>query len=132
VDGDSAHTDPIGIGLSNGSPLDVNIRESFPAAELQSLIRDFAGGKLGSNMMSITLRGSGHTHEGAAIPGALRLVRMRIGGWSSFFVAVFSEHQEQQERRPISNPGLPSKMACRPAHRRKPRGVLRDGLIWAG
>jgi hypothetical protein len=54
VDGDSAHTDPIGIGLSNGSPLDVNIRESFPAAELQSLIRDFAGGKLGSNMMSIT------------------------------------------------------------------------------
>lgn len=105
MDADPAHTDPIGIGLSNGSPVDVNIRESFPAPELRTLLRDFAHGRLGSNMMSITCADPVTLANAQQFPDRYDLVRMRMGGWSEFFVAMFPEHQEQHKRRPIFEAG---------------------------
>jgi pyruvate-formate lyase/deferrochelatase/peroxidase EfeB len=98
---DHAHRDPIGIGLSNGSPVDINIRESFPVEELQSLIRSFASGEIGSNMLSITCANPETLLKAQETPECYDLVRMRMGGWSEFFVAMFPEHQEHHKRRPI-------------------------------
>lgn len=100
-DGDPAHTDPIGVGLSNGSPVDINIRESFPLLQLEKLIREFALGKIGSNMMSITCADPATLREAQRFPERYDLVRNRMGGWSEFFVAMFPQHQEHHKRRPI-------------------------------
>ncbi len=98
---DPAHADPIGIGISNGSPADINIRESFDLRELEALIREFALGKLGPNMLSITCADRKTMMAAQQYPERYDLVRNRMGGWSEFFVAMFPEHQEQHKRRPI-------------------------------
>jgi pyruvate-formate lyase/deferrochelatase/peroxidase EfeB len=98
---DLAHYDPIGVGLSNGSPADINIREDFPFKQLKDLISDFAAGKIGSNMMTISCADPGTLAEAQRFPERYDLVRMRMGGWSEFFVAMFPHHQEHHKRRPI-------------------------------
>lgn len=101
TDGDPAHRDPIGVGLSNGSPADIKIRESFPLPELVRLIRRFAQGDLGPNMMSISCADSETLEAAQRYPERYDLIRMRMGGWSEFFVAMFPQHQEHHKRRPI-------------------------------
>ncbi|UCE17911.1 MAG: Dyp-type peroxidase [Gemmatimonadota bacterium] len=98
---DPAHTDPIGVGLSCGSPVDINIRENFPLEQLKELIRQFAEGKIGPNMMSISCADPSTLEEAQRFPERYDLVRMRMGGWSEFFVAMFPHHQEQHKRRPV-------------------------------
>jgi pyruvate-formate lyase/deferrochelatase/peroxidase EfeB len=93
--------DPIGLGLSNGAPVDINIRENFPAGELVELIRDFARGNLGSNMLSITCADPDTMAAAQRYPGRYDLLRVRMGGWSEFFAAMFPHLQEQHRRRPI-------------------------------
>jgi pyruvate-formate lyase len=93
--------DPIGIGLSNGSPVDINIREDFPEGELLELIVNFAQGELGSNMMSITCADPDTLTKAQNFPECYDLVRMRMGGWSEFFVAMFPQHQEHHKRRSL-------------------------------
>jgi pyruvate-formate lyase/deferrochelatase/peroxidase EfeB len=105
LDDDPAHTDPIGVGLSNGSPVDINIRESFPLPQLETLIRKFALGNIGPNMMSITCADPVTLAEAQRFPERYDLVRNRMGGWSEFFVAMFPHHQEQHKRRPIFEAG---------------------------
>jgi len=93
--------DPFGIGLSNGSPVDINIREDFPEGELLELIMKFANGELGPNMMSITCADPDTLTRAQSLPECYDLVRMRMGGWSEFFVAMFPHHQEHHKRRPL-------------------------------
>ncbi|MHB8069709.1 MAG: pyruvate formate lyase family protein [Desulfobaccales bacterium] len=93
--------DPIGIGLSNGSPVDINIREDLPEGELLELIVKFAQGELGPNMMSITCADPDTLTRAQSFPECYDLVRMRMGGWSEFFVAMFPHHQEHHKRRPL-------------------------------
>lgn len=100
VEGEKDENDPIGIGLSNGAPIDVNIRESFSLAELTDLIREFAQGRIGSNMMSISCADPDTLARAQRTPEAYDLIRLRMGGWSEFFVAMFPHHQEQHKRRP--------------------------------
>ncbi len=97
----SIEADPIGVGLSNGSPVDINIRENFPLDQLKSLIGGFALGELGANMMSISCADGATLADAQKTPERYDLVRMRMGGWSEFVVAMFPEHQEQHKRRPI-------------------------------
>lgn len=101
VDADPSHTDPIGVGLSCGSPVDINIREDFLKSELQDLIKKFAGGEIGSNMLSISCADPSTLAEAQRFPERYDLVRMRMGGWSEFFVAMLPDHQEQHKRRPL-------------------------------
>jgi len=98
---DPTHTDPIGVGLSCGSPVDINIRENFPLDQLKDLIRQFAEGAIGPNMLSISCADPSTLKEAQRFPERYELVRMRMGGWSEFFVAMFPHHQEQHKRRPI-------------------------------
>lgn len=99
--GDSIHEDPIGVGLSNGSPVDINIRENFPPDQLIRLISDFAKGRIGSNMLSITCADLKTMSAAQQNPECYDLLRNRMGGWSEFFVAIFPKHQEHHKRRPF-------------------------------
>lgn len=92
--------EPINHGIANCAPIDLNIREDFSLEDLTSLVRDFAHSKLGSNMMTVTC-GDHSTYMGAAeLPERYDLVRVRMGGWSEFFVTMFDFHQDYIMRRP--------------------------------
>jgi len=98
------NTDPINFGLSNASPVNINIREDFPHDEMKRLLKQFAAGELGSNMLSITA-GNPKTYEQAKkVPQIYDLVRCRQGGWSEFYGLMFPEHQRYIERRPYYGP----------------------------
>jgi pyruvate-formate lyase len=99
--GTSSTVDPIGVGLSNGAPVDINIRENYPLAQLVNLIGLFAQGEIGSNMMSISCADAATLQAAQQYPERYDLIRMRMGGWSEFFVAMFPLHQEHHKRRPI-------------------------------
>ena len=92
--------EPIYHGIANCSPIDLNIPEAFPLEKLVELIRDFAHGKLGSNMITVTCADP-DTYRGAAkFPERYDLVRVRMGGWSEFYVSMFDFHQDYIARRP--------------------------------
>jgi pyruvate-formate lyase/deferrochelatase/peroxidase EfeB len=99
--GKTIDDDPIGVGISNGAPVDINIRENFPKDQLIELVRGFAIGEFGSNMMSVTCADPETLLNAQEYPERFDLLRMRMGGWSEFFVAMFPHHQEQHKRRPI-------------------------------
>jgi Dyp-type peroxidase family len=91
--------EPITHGIANAAPSDLNIREDFPVERLTELVRAFAHGELGSNMVTITCADPS-TYDGAmAFPERYDLLRVRTGGWSEFFVSMFDFHQEYFRRR---------------------------------
>lgn len=107
ADDDPQVIDPVGIGISNGSPVDINIHESFPEEELVRLLRAFANGTHGGSMLSVSCSDPGTLVAAQNQPDCYDLVRMRMGGWSEFFVAMFPEHQEHHKRRPSFDPDVP-------------------------
>ena len=92
--------DSICIGISNAAPVDLNIRENFNESELQKVIKAFADGKIGSNMMTITTADPETYEQAVVYPEKYDLVRVRQGGWSEFYMAMFPEHQSYILRRP--------------------------------
>jgi pyruvate-formate lyase len=91
---------PVMARLGDGAPVDYNVREAFPQDRLVKMIRGFAGGN-GGSICTFTV-GDPETFAGAqADPERYNLVRVRMGGWTEFFVALFPHHQEQHKRRPL-------------------------------
>jgi Dyp-type peroxidase family len=89
--------------LWNTAPTDVNIREDFPVAELEKIIKAFGSG-VGSNLLTITCADPATFEQACQDPEKYDLVRVRVGGWSEYFVAMFPAHQQQHRRRPLSLP----------------------------
>jgi pyruvate-formate lyase len=87
----------------NVAPTDFNIRETFPVAELTEVIMAFAAGA-GSNLLTITCADPETFAAASQDPEKYDLVRVRMGGWSEYFVAMFPAHQDQHRRRPVSTP----------------------------
>lgn len=83
------------------TPVDINIPESTPEEKLTEVLRLFSQGKLGSNMMSVTCADLQTMYNAQEFPERYDLLRMRMGGWSEFFIAMYDAHQEQHVRRPI-------------------------------
>jgi Dyp-type peroxidase family len=94
----------IGHGLANAGPSDLNIAEDFPLAKLTELICDFSHSKLGSNMITITCADPATYEQAAEFPERYDLLRVRMGGWSEFFIAMFDFHQQYIQRRPYYTP----------------------------
>lgn len=94
----------IGHGLANAGPSDLNIGEDFPLDRLTDLIRAFSHSELGSNMITITCANPATYEQAMQFPEKYDLVRVRMGGWSEFFVAMFDFHQEYIRRRPYYAP----------------------------
>ncbi len=89
----------IGHGIANAAPPDLNIAEDFPHDQLVAFLRDFAQGRTGSNMMTISCASPSTLAAAMQEPERYDLVRMRTGGWSEFYVAMFDFHQEYLRRR---------------------------------
>ncbi|HHL31443.1 MAG TPA: Dyp-type peroxidase [Oceanospirillales bacterium] len=94
----------INIGLSNASPTDVNIYEDFSVTDMKKVINKFAKGTIGSNLLTVTTGDPETFQQALTYPEKYDLVRVRQGGWSEFYIAMFPEHQAYIARRPYYSP----------------------------
>ncbi|MDQ3749832.1 MAG: pyruvate formate lyase family protein [Acidobacteriota bacterium] len=89
--------------LGDGAPADYNLPEDFPLPLLVEQLKAFAQGK-GGSVATFTVANP-QTFLGAQQdPDSFNLVRVRMGGWTEFFICLFPEHQEQHRRRPLFIP----------------------------
>lgn len=86
--------------LSDGAPPDFNIKEDFDENELANIIQSFAEGH-GGNMLTITVSNPETFANAQSNPDDYNLVRVRMGGWTEFFISLFPALQEQHKRRPL-------------------------------
>lgn len=90
--------------ISNASPVDLNVKEDFPLKDMVKFITDYSKGKVGSNLITVTVADPNTYEMAAKEPERFELVRVRMGGWTEYFAAMFPEHQKQHERRPFFIP----------------------------
>ncbi len=100
----SWRVDSIEYGLSNASPVDMNIEEGFPLAELQRFVKAYARGETGSNLITLTCADLATYQAAASDPERYNLVRVRMGGWTEFYATMFPVHQGQHQRRQYFTP----------------------------
>jgi pyruvate-formate lyase len=100
MDGLSSYSDPSINLLSDGAPSDLNIREDFSVKELTKIIKAFAKGH-GGNMLTITVSDPEIFANAQRNPDDYNLLRVRMGGWTEFFISLFPGLQEQHKRRPL-------------------------------
>ena len=100
----SYRSDAIEYGLSNASPVDMNIPENFPLDELAAFLRRYADGNTGSNLVTLTCADLNTYQAAARDPERYNLLRVRMGGWTEFYAVLFPAHQEQHQRRQYFTP----------------------------
>lgn len=103
LDGLSSYKDKRIDLLSDGAPSDFNIREDFPLGDLTDILKQFADGK-GGNVLTITVGNPETMSSAKENPEDFNLLRVRMGGWTEFFITLFPAHKEQHRRRPIYHP----------------------------
>lgn len=86
--------------LPDGGPADYNLPEDFPEEHLASSLAEFASGG-GGSIATFTVADPATFQGAEQDPDAYNLVRVRMGGWTEFFIALFPEHKEQHKRRPL-------------------------------
>lgn len=86
--------------FGDGAPVDYVLPENYPPGKLAEAIGEFARGK-GGSICTFTVADPATLAAAQADPERYNLVRVRMGGWTEFFVALFPDHQEQHKRRPI-------------------------------
>jgi pyruvate-formate lyase len=89
--------------LSDGAPSDFNIREDFPHRALVKVLTAFARGR-GSNIMTVTVANPETLLAAEQAPSEYELVRVRMGGWTEFYVVLSSRHKEHHRRRRLYAP----------------------------
>jgi len=89
--------------LSDGAPSDFNIPEDYPHDKLVDILKAFAKGQ-GSNVMTITVADPQTLRDAAEKPDQYDLLRVRMGGWTEFFITLFPDHKSQHQRRPLFIP----------------------------
>lgn len=87
------------IGLSNAAPVDMNIPEDFPQDQLQQFLADFAQGKVGGNLLTLTCADLETYQRASEDSEKYNLLRVRMGGWTEFYATMFPGYQEHQQRR---------------------------------
>lgn len=95
----SWRVDSIEYGLSNASPVDMNIPEDFDLDDLKAFVRSYAQGETGSNLITLTCADLKTYQAASEDPERYNLVRVRMGGWTEFYATMFPQHQEQHQRR---------------------------------
>jgi pyruvate-formate lyase len=86
--------------FGDGAPVDYNVREDIQKAELVRMLRAFADGE-GGSICTVTVADPETLAAAQRDPTAYNLVRVRMGGWTEFFITLFPDHQEQHKRRPL-------------------------------
>ncbi len=82
--------------LAAGAPLDLrfsasSLRESAGAARLAAFIQAFIA--LGGNILTVTVADAGELRAAMVEPEKYRGLRVRMGGWTAYFVALSREQQ---------------------------------------
>jgi pyruvate-formate lyase len=95
-----SYANPVMQHFGDGAPIDYNIREDYPAEDLTKLLRSFAEGK-GGSVCTFTVCNPETFEAAQKNPDLYNLVRVRMGGWTEFFITLFPNHQEQHKRRPL-------------------------------
>jgi pyruvate-formate lyase len=90
--------------LSNAGPIDLNVREDFPLDDLVELLRRYSEGEVGGNLLTISCADPDTYAAARTEPERYELVRVRMGGWTEYFSAMFPAHQAQHQRRPFFVP----------------------------
>ncbi len=96
--------DAIDYGLSNASPVDMNIPEGFALDDLKRFLRVYADGGTGSNLITLTCADLATYQAASNDPERYDLLRVRMGGWTEFYAVMFPMHQEQHQRRQYFTP----------------------------
>lgn len=86
--------------LGDGAPADYNLPEDYSPGALFERLREFADGA-GGSIATFTVANPETMAGAIESPDDFNLVRVRMGGWTEFFVALFPDHQEQHRRRPL-------------------------------
>ncbi|GEP50930.1 dehydrogenase [Flavobacterium noncentrifugens] len=86
--------------LGDGAPADYNLPEDYPVDQLVARLRDFANGN-GGSISTYTVADPATFANAQKDPDSYNLLRVRMGGWTEFFICLFPEHQEQHRRRPL-------------------------------
>ncbi|KAH6871544.1 pyruvate formate lyase-domain-containing protein [Thelonectria olida] len=100
----SYEADSVTCGLSNASPVDMNIDEAFPLEDLKKFVKDYAQGRVGGNLITLTCANVKTYQEAVKDPEKYNLLRVRMGGWTEFYATMFPAHQEQHQRRQFFTP----------------------------
>ncbi len=87
--------------MTDGGPTDFNIREDFSQEDLVEVLKQFAQAK-SSNILTISVASPNTMEEAMTSPEQYDLLRVRTGGWTAYFTAMFPTIQEQHRRRPLS------------------------------
>lgn len=95
-----SYGNPVMEHFGDGAPVDYNIREDYPVQDLVKFIRRFADGE-GGSVCTFTVCDPQTFASAQQNPDQYNLIRVRMGGWTEFFVALFPHHQEQHKRRPL-------------------------------
>jgi len=90
------------FGFANGAPIDINISEDMGADRLCEILDAFVDGA-GSNVLTVTTADQDTFLAASSSPEAHDLLRVRMGGWTEMFVAMYAVHQQVHPRRPYSN-----------------------------
>jgi pyruvate-formate lyase len=91
---------PVMARLGDGAPVDYNLPEDFPPDRLRAALRAFADGR-GGSICTFTVADPDTFAAAQGNPAGHNLVRVRMGGWTEFFVTLYPDHQEQHRRRPL-------------------------------
>ncbi|KAK3320632.1 pyruvate formate lyase-domain-containing protein [Cercophora scortea] len=91
-------------GLSNASPVDMNIPETFPLEDLSRFVKAYAKGEVGGNLLTLTCADLDTYTKAGEDPERYNLVRVRMGGWTEFYATMFPAHQGQHQRRQFFTP----------------------------
>jgi pyruvate-formate lyase len=95
-----SYANPVMTHFGDGAPVDYNIPEDYPVECLMEFIRRFAKGE-GSSICTLTVCDPKTFAAAQERPDEYNLIRVRMGGWTEFFVTLFPHHQEQHKRRPL-------------------------------
>jgi len=88
------------LRLGDGAPVDYNLPEDFSPLVLFEHLTAFARGQ-GGSIATFTVGDPTTFANAMTDPEAYNLVRVRMGGWTEFFVCLFPDHQDQHRRRPL-------------------------------
>ncbi|MCF6433765.1 Dyp-type peroxidase [Leisingera sp. MMG026] len=89
------------FGFANGAPIDINVSEDMGAHRLCEILDAFVDGA-GSNVLTVTTADQDTFLAASHSPEAHDLLRVRMGGWTEMFVAMYAVHQQVHPRRPYS------------------------------
>jgi pyruvate-formate lyase len=95
-----SYANPVMARFGDGAPVDYNIPEDYPLGDLVKFIQRFANGE-GGSICTFTVCDPKTFAAAQHNPDLYNLIRVRMGGWTEFFVTLFPHHQEQHKRRPL-------------------------------